>query len=260
MNNSVSGNSENDQDSTAPPTMSDEKHCHCVCHLQRPGMKLVWVPLQEENNYLDTVREKRNRHQNSGRQRAELQKKEDVLHLTSNEVAKLENETSHHSKLRELPPCINCQSFLYHHSPHKLASKTCVYADDPIQNHSKPPLPPRTYQSSKYQNIKQYAQLQHTDANIYLDLLPSKDNILTTPAVPPRPLPRPPLHPTSKQKTEKWSSQPSLACVISLRGGYLPIRNISPCKTGRLSNSTGEHRRIHKYCGLLKRSTEIHFI
>lgn len=239
VNNSVSGNSDICQDSTAPPTMSEEKHCHCVCHLQRPGMKLVWVPLQEENNYLDTVNEKCNRHQNSGRQRTKLQKKEGVLHLTSNEVGKLENRTTHHSKpIQELPPCINCQSFLYHHSPHKLALKRFAYAEEPIQNHSKPPLPPRTYQSSKYQNIKQYAQ--HTDANIYLDLLPSKDNILTTPPVPPRPLPRPPLHPTSKQKTEKRSSQPSLACVISLRGGYPPIRNISPCKSRRLPDSTAE--------------------
>lgn len=236
MNNSVSGTIENHQGSTAPLKTSEEKHCHCICHLQRPGMKLVWVPLQ------DTVIESKEIKRN------EFLKKEDVLHLTSNEVSRPQNSPSCHTNPQVLPPCVNCQSFLLHHSPHKLAGKGFVYADESFQNHSKPPVPPRTYQSSEYQNSQQYTQLDHNDAHIYLDLLPSNDNKVTAPAVPPRPPPRLPRHPPLKQKTERRTSQPALACVVSLRGGGLPIRNTSNCERGRLSrpmpvlNPSGEHR------------------
>ncbi|KAI2664209.1 Rho guanine nucleotide exchange factor 15 [Labeo rohita] len=208
---------------------SEEKHCHCLCHLQRPGMKLVWVPLHKEKNDMDTVIEKNHKQRNR-----ESQRNKDVLHQTSNEVSCPQNSPSPNSKPKVVPPCINCQSFLLHHSPHKLAENGFAYADESIQN-SKPPLPPRTYQSSEYQNTQQYAQLEHTDANIYLDILPSNDNKVTPPAVPPRPPPRVPLHPPSHQKTKKRSSQPVLACVVSLRGGGLPIRNTSSSKNGKLS-------------------------
>ncbi|XP_067263799.1 rho guanine nucleotide exchange factor 15 isoform X3 [Chanodichthys erythropterus] len=231
MNNSVSGTIESHQGSIAPPTISEEKHCHCICHLQRPGMKLVWVPLQEKKNDMDTVIHK---HPNRGSQRNRFPNKEDVL--TSNEVSRPQNSPSHHSKHQELPPCVNCQSFLLHHSPHKLAGKQFAYDDESFQNHSKPPVPPRTYQSSEYQNSQQYTQLDHIDAHIYLDLLPSNDNKVTAPAVPPRPPPRLPRHPPQKQKTDRRSSQPALACVVSLRGGGPPIRNTSSCVRGRLSH------------------------
>ncbi|XP_067294037.1 ephexin-1 isoform X3 [Pseudorasbora parva] len=56
---------------------------------------------------------------------------------------------------------------------------------------------------------------------------------LQRPAVPPRPPPRLPQHPPIKQKKERRSSQPVLACVLSPRGGGLPIRNISSCERGR---------------------------
>ncbi|KAG1957277.1 rho guanine nucleotide exchange factor 15 isoform X1 [Pimephales promelas] len=218
MNNSVSGTIENHQGYTVPPKTSEEKHCHCICHLQRPGMKLVWVPLQ------DTVIESREI------KRDQFLKKEDVL--TSNEVSRPQNSPSRHSKPQVLPPCVNCQSFLLHHSPQKLAGKGFVYADESFQNHSNPPVPPRTYQSSDYQNSQQYTQLDHTDDHIYLDLLPSN---VAAPAVPPRPPPRLPHHPPLKQKTERRTSQPALACVVSLRGGGLPIRNTSNCERGRMS-------------------------
>uniref|UniRef100_A0A8C1WYF3 Rho guanine nucleotide exchange factor (GEF) 15 n=1 Tax=Cyprinus carpio TaxID=7962 RepID=A0A8C1WYF3_CYPCA len=225
--NIVSGTIENHQGSTVPPTHSEEKHCHCLCHLQRPGMKLVWVPLHEEKNDVDTAIEKNHKHRNRGGQR-----NEHVLHLTSNEASWPPNSPSINSKPEALPPCINCQSFLLHHSPHKLAGNGFAYANESFQSHSKPPLPPKTYQSSEYQNTKQYAQLEHTDAHIYLDILPSNDNKVTPPAVPPRPPPRLPLHP---QKTKIRSSHPALACVVSLRGGGPPIRHTSSCENGKSS-------------------------
>uniref|UniRef100_A0A8C1BU33 Rho guanine nucleotide exchange factor (GEF) 15 n=2 Tax=Cyprinus carpio TaxID=7962 RepID=A0A8C1BU33_CYPCA len=228
--NNVSGIKENNQGSTAPPTHSEEKHCHCLCHLQRPGMKLVWVTLHEEKNDMDTVIEKNHKHQNKGSQR-----NKDVLHPTSNEVSCPQNSPSPNSKPQVLPPCINCQSFLLHHSPNKLAGNGFAYADEPVQNQSKPPLPPRTYQSSGYKNTQRYAQLEHTDTHIYLDVLPSNDNKVTPPPVPPRPPPRLPLHPPSHRKTKKRTSQPALACVVSLRGGGPPIRNTSSSENGKLS-------------------------
>ncbi|XP_059403011.1 rho guanine nucleotide exchange factor 15 [Carassius carassius] len=228
--NNVSCTIENHQGSTAPPSHSAEKHCHCLCHLQRPGMKLVWVPLHKKKNDMDIVIEKNHIHQDKGSHR-----NKDVLHLTSNEVSCPQNRPSPNSKPQVLPPCINCQSFLLHHSPYKLAGNGFAHADESVQNHSKPPLPPRTYQSSEYKNIQQSAQLDHTDANLYLDVLPSNDNKVTPPAVPPRPLPRRPLHPPSHRKTKKWTSQPALACVVSLRGGGPPIRNTSSSENAKLS-------------------------
>ncbi|XP_026068342.1 rho guanine nucleotide exchange factor 15-like isoform X2 [Carassius auratus] len=236
--NNVSGTLENHQGSTAPPTHSEEKHCHCLCHLQRPGMKLIWVPLHEEKNNMDTAIEKNHKHRNIGGQI-----NEHVLHLTSNDVRWRLNSRSSNSKPQALPPCINCQSFLLHHSPNKLAGNGFAYAYKSFQSHSKPPLPPRTYQSSEYQNTQQYAQLEHTDDHIYLDILPSNDNKVTPPAVPPRPPPQLPLHP---QNTKKRSSHPVLACVVSLRGGGPPIRNTSKRENGKssrhisMSNPTGK--------------------
>lgn len=38
-----------DQDSSSIPEPQCEKNCGCICHLQRPGMKLVWVPISEQD-------------------------------------------------------------------------------------------------------------------------------------------------------------------------------------------------------------------
>ncbi|KAL0179557.1 hypothetical protein M9458_024999, partial [Cirrhinus mrigala] len=32
------------------PEPQCEKNCGCICHLQRPGMKLVWVPISEQDD------------------------------------------------------------------------------------------------------------------------------------------------------------------------------------------------------------------
>ncbi|KAK7134663.1 hypothetical protein R3I93_017943 [Phoxinus phoxinus] len=37
-----------DQDSSPVPEHQCEKNCGCMCHQQRPGMKLVWVPISEQ--------------------------------------------------------------------------------------------------------------------------------------------------------------------------------------------------------------------
>ncbi|KAI7796743.1 rho guanine nucleotide exchange factor 15 [Triplophysa rosa] len=45
-----SGKRRGDQDSSPLPEPQCEKNCGCVCHLQRPGMKLVWVPISEKDD------------------------------------------------------------------------------------------------------------------------------------------------------------------------------------------------------------------
>uniref|UniRef100_A0A8C2A626 Si:dkey-38p12.3 n=1 Tax=Cyprinus carpio TaxID=7962 RepID=A0A8C2A626_CYPCA len=37
-------------DSSPLPDPRCEKNCGCICHLQRPGMKLVWVPISEQDD------------------------------------------------------------------------------------------------------------------------------------------------------------------------------------------------------------------
>ncbi|XP_016387831.1 rho guanine nucleotide exchange factor 15-like isoform X1 [Sinocyclocheilus rhinocerous] len=39
-----------EQDSSPLPEPQCEKNCGCICHLQRPGMKLVWVPISEQDD------------------------------------------------------------------------------------------------------------------------------------------------------------------------------------------------------------------
>lgn len=39
-----------DQDSSPLPEPQCEKNCGCICHLQKPGMKLVWVPISEQDD------------------------------------------------------------------------------------------------------------------------------------------------------------------------------------------------------------------
>ncbi|XP_043109249.1 rho guanine nucleotide exchange factor 15 [Puntigrus tetrazona] len=39
-----------EQDSSPLPEPHCEKNCGCICHLQRPGMKLVWVPISEQDD------------------------------------------------------------------------------------------------------------------------------------------------------------------------------------------------------------------
>ncbi|XP_036428258.1 ephexin-1 isoform X2 [Colossoma macropomum] len=43
-----SGSLRSEQDCSALPEPQCEKNCSCICHLQRPGMKLVWIPEKEE--------------------------------------------------------------------------------------------------------------------------------------------------------------------------------------------------------------------
>lgn len=46
---SVVGKAEDEEVPDGAPAIGCEPSCSCVCHLQRPGMKLVWVPLQDED-------------------------------------------------------------------------------------------------------------------------------------------------------------------------------------------------------------------
>ncbi|XP_050980556.1 rho guanine nucleotide exchange factor 15 isoform X1 [Labeo rohita] len=39
-----------ERDSSPLPEPQCEKNCGCICHLQRPGMKLVWVPISEQDD------------------------------------------------------------------------------------------------------------------------------------------------------------------------------------------------------------------
>ncbi|XP_077401431.1 rho guanine nucleotide exchange factor 15 [Vanacampus margaritifer] len=46
---SVVGKAEDEDVPDGPSSICCDPSCGCVCHLQRPGMKLVWVPLQGED-------------------------------------------------------------------------------------------------------------------------------------------------------------------------------------------------------------------
>lgn len=233
------------QCSTPPPTLSEEKHCHCICHLHRPGMKLVWVPLQmKDKTSMISVGENANALRNTEGQRHNFTNKAAILKPTVNGVTRLQNSaSSQHPKPQALPPCINCQSFLLHHSPNKIAANGLVCGVESTEKLSKPPLPAKTHLSNNTQKKHSFEQLENTDAHIYLDLLPSTDSKITAPPVPPRPPPQLPPRGVPKSKSERRSAQPSLACVVSLRGGRPPIRNCESVRSSRpisVPNPPGE--------------------
>ncbi|XP_026132810.1 rho guanine nucleotide exchange factor 15-like [Carassius auratus] len=45
-----SGKLQAERDSSPLPEPHCEKNCGCMCHLQRPGMKLIWVPISEQDD------------------------------------------------------------------------------------------------------------------------------------------------------------------------------------------------------------------
>lgn len=47
------GKRDSERDSSPLPDLQCERNCGCVCHLQRPGMKLVWVPLSEKEDEVE---------------------------------------------------------------------------------------------------------------------------------------------------------------------------------------------------------------
>ncbi|KAM9441313.1 rho guanine nucleotide exchange factor 15 isoform 2-T2 [Clarias gariepinus] len=101
--------------STVPPRHTEEKHCHCLCHLPRPGMKLVWVPVDdtEHRTHVEDTAWRRRR---------------------STEHAPVKSPT--------MPQCYSCRSFRLHHSPQKETGDDGIYESMEVFFSSPPPEEP----------------------------------------------------------------------------------------------------------------------
>ncbi|XP_062844658.1 ephexin-1 [Trichomycterus rosablanca] len=194
-----------EQNLMVPPPSLEEKHCHCICHLHKPGMKLVWVPLEEKDR--------------SNMEQLTVQMGESSSCRTS---MKLEHSTNNHTtsthnanrgtpttpsvteRSHTKPQCYSCRSFRLHHSQQDVALNENMYESMELF-FSFPPEEP-----------------------LYLELQPS-DPPLSSPT-PPKPPPRPPATLRSRHK-ERRNTQPVLAYMLSPRGGRPPIRTHSSCGT-----------------------------
>lgn len=183
---------------TAPPLHLNQKHCHCICHLPQPGMRLMWVPVEEtkdrtharqitSNGSLQGESKSPGMEDSGRRQRTSI-----IV-----EQAAVKSPT--------MPQCYSCRSFLLNHSPRDEAASESLYESMEVFS-SQPPEEP-----------------------IYLQLQPS-DDVSPTPPLRPTPPPRPVTTLRARQK-ERRSTQPVLAYVISPRG-CPPIRAHSSNERG----------------------------
>ncbi|XP_036436213.1 uncharacterized protein LOC118814623 [Colossoma macropomum] len=174
-----------EEGSTTPPCPLQEKHCHCICHLQRPGMKLVWVPLQTEEKNDRTWAESERSQTSSGSLKREGESIKGETDGRRGETATYQTPPSRHTasvKSPRMPQCINCWSFLLHHSPQKLAESECIYESVEVLIHRltpavKPPSAPQEQQTDR----------PPMEEAVYLELLPSDENKPKPPTPPPRP-------------------------------------------------------------------------
>ncbi|XP_026773452.3 ephexin-1 isoform X2 [Pangasianodon hypophthalmus] len=185
--------------STAPPRHLDEKHCHCICHLPRPGMRLMWVPVEdmEDRTYAG-------RNVNNG----SLQREDKSAGVEDTGRRRRTSIIVERTAVKSptMPQCYSCRSFRLHHSPRDEAASEGIYESMEVFS-SQPPEEP-----------------------IYLQLQPSDD---TSPTPPTRPIPPPrPLSTLRARQKERRSTQPVLAYVLSPRGGRPPIRPHSSCERG----------------------------
>lgn len=178
---------------TVPPLHLDEKHCHCICHLPRPGMRLMWVPVEDKTHAGQIM--------NNGSLRGG-DKSPDVEDSGRKRRTSIEVECSA-VKSPTMPQCYSCRSFLLHHSPRNEAASESVYESMEVFS-SAPPEEP-----------------------IYLQLQPSDPASLTS-LTRPTPLPRP----VSTLRVRQKDMQPVLAYILSPRGGRPPIRGHSSRETG----------------------------
>ncbi|XP_072541032.1 rho guanine nucleotide exchange factor 15 [Salminus brasiliensis] len=219
MENTVGGARLEEEGSATPSCPLQEKHCHCICHLHRPGMKLVWVPLQTDN-LRDGSLKQEDHTVTSLRGRTARQGDRGTTGVTKYLTEEL------FLKSPTVPQCINCQSFRMHHSRRSTAESECVYESMDVLLHRPAPAAPPV--DAKH---TQQADQPPAEEPLYLELQPSDKLPATPPVPPPRPdlPPRPRSSPRVHQK-ERRATQNVLACVVSLRGGHLPIRTHSSCE------------------------------
>lgn len=88
---------------TAPSLHPDQKHCHCICHLPQPGMRLMWVPVEEAEDKSPGL-------EGSGR-------RQQTGIIVEHTAVKSPN----------MPQCYSCHSFLLHHSPRDEETSEGIY-------------------------------------------------------------------------------------------------------------------------------------
>ncbi|XP_076867360.1 rho guanine nucleotide exchange factor 15 [Brachyhypopomus gauderio] len=237
MDSSVSGGGLCEEGSTAPPSPLEEKHCHCICHLHRPGMKLVWVPLQTEGNH-SVCKERKRSITGSVTSEDEIknssQGKTDWTDSRGTKTVHADKVTTHLAnthlanacqplpskhpttvKSPTIPQCVNCQSFRFHHGPHKEEEKESEY--ELMETFFK-------LSSSESSSVKP----PESEEPLYLDLHPTNESADTAPVPPPRPkLPPRPRSTAGAHQKGRRSTQPVLAYMLSPRGGRPPMRSPS---------------------------------
>ncbi|XP_049338024.1 ephexin-1 [Astyanax mexicanus] len=218
MEDGVGGVRLEEEGSVTPSCPLQEKHCHCICHLHRPGMKLMWVPDDHSNSSLK-----------QGDHRVTSSKRQMDGGDAGVSGGVSANPTYTHSNSPTVAECINCQSFRRHHGRQSAAESESLYEKlDDLVHRSAPTAPPaethHTLQADQ-------PPAEHPEEPLYLVLQPSDERPATPPIPPPRPdlPPRPQSSPRTNQK-ERRATQPVLAYVLSPRGGRPPIRTSSSCE------------------------------
>lgn len=201
--------------STAPPHHLDEKHCHCICHLPQPGMRLMWVPVEDTEDRT---------HAGQNMNNASLRGLNKSPGMEDSGRRRRTSIIVEHTAVKSttMPQCYSCRSFRLHHSPQDEAASEGIYESMEVFFSSPPPEEP-----------------------IYLQLQPSDH---ASPTSPTRPIPPPRPLATLRARQEKRSTQPVLACVLSPRGGRPPIRAHSSCERGSgipplRKQKTGKYRK-----------------
>ncbi|XP_066514623.1 ephexin-1 [Hoplias malabaricus] len=213
----------------SPSCPLQEKHCHCVCHLQRPGMKLMWVPVQLENK-MD------NRNERSYMSKGSL-KRDDGTSFREEKTTPAEptpSQLKHTGSLKSptMPQCINCQSFIIHHNPQKLQEPEDLYESVDVLLQSSVPAAV---------SPSDLEEQPCAEEPLYLELQPSDETTPPPPIPPPRPVPPPRLQPTVRHRQkDRRSTQTVLACMLSPRGGCPPIRCPSTCERPNGAPPTGK--------------------
>ncbi|KAJ8338205.1 hypothetical protein SKAU_G00371710 [Synaphobranchus kaupii] len=93
---------EAEQDLEMTSTLHCEKDCSCLCHLERPGMRLVWVPVEAEDDGVEGTREEEEE-QGAGQSEGEGESGtgEEIEEQEEEEEEEEENEESWSSGVEE---------------------------------------------------------------------------------------------------------------------------------------------------------------
>ncbi|KAM9836837.1 uncharacterized protein arhgef15b [Aulostomus maculatus] len=166
------GESEVEHSPVTPVSPCCEPGCSCVCHLQRPGMKLIWVPVEEEE-VVEAEREE------DGSD-AEEQRWEDGQNGDKEEDSEAEDEVDRTVDEGEV---LRQEKAKFHHSLDVLISEGHRRRSDPgphsvltslavTRSHS-PPVPPKQCQSPPV--LHRPALVEEED--IYEAILPVVDSV-----------------------------------------------------------------------------------